>query len=126
MAYNASGLLLCWHFIIVSRQPRSRIKLLMMKLATNAQLKIVRRILAESFTKADCSSVRQHSSKPNVRRICHFALPRIYFREKPPTSVFVKKSCSNQSSTSCLNIFTVSPYFIFFKVDGSFVSVPIK
>ena len=33
---------------------------------TNAQLKFIYRILADSCSAADCSPVRQHSSKPNV------------------------------------------------------------
>jgi len=33
---------------------------------TNAQLKFVYRILADSCSKAGCFSVRQHSSKPKV------------------------------------------------------------
>jgi hypothetical protein len=65
MPANASGLLLCWDFISVSRRPQP-IEKLMMKMTTNAHLKIVRPILADSCSNADCSSVRQHSSKPNV------------------------------------------------------------
>jgi hypothetical protein len=67
LAANASGLLLCWDFITISRQLKP-IEKLMMKLTTNAQKNYVRPILAESWSTADCSSVRQHSSKPNVGR----------------------------------------------------------
>jgi hypothetical protein len=67
MAYNVHGLLLCWHFIIVSRQ-QEPIEKLMMKLTTNAEMKFVCPILADSIAKADCCSVSQHCSKPNVVR----------------------------------------------------------
>jgi hypothetical protein len=42
-----------------------------MKLTTNAQMNPVRPILADSFSKADGSSVRQHSGKPHVSGSCH-------------------------------------------------------
>jgi hypothetical protein len=61
------GLLLCWHFIVVSPEPKP-IEKLMLKLIINAQMRFVCWILAESIGKADCYSVSQHSSKPNVGR----------------------------------------------------------
>jgi len=72
MTHNDQGLQQCWDFITVSRQ-QEPIEKLVMKLPTNAQLKIVCPILADSCTNADCSSVRQHSSKP------HVACCRIHF-----------------------------------------------
>jgi hypothetical protein len=63
--HNASGLLLCWDFIVVSRQPKL-FKKLMMKLTTNIKKNFVCPLLADSISKADCFFVRQHSSKSNV------------------------------------------------------------
>ena len=42
------------------------LKKLMIKITTNAQKKSVGRIIVDSITKADCSFVSQHSSKPSV------------------------------------------------------------
>jgi hypothetical protein len=56
------GLLLCWHFIFVSRQ-QEPIEKLRLKLKTNAQKNSVRRKLVDCYSNAECYSVRQHSSK---------------------------------------------------------------
>ncbi|HLK30772.1 MAG TPA: hypothetical protein VKT28_19500 [Puia sp.] len=39
-----------------------------MKLTTNAEKNYVCPILVDGITNADCSPVRQHSSKPNIGR----------------------------------------------------------
>jgi len=56
MAGNVNGLLVCWYFIIVSRQVKP-IENLMMKLTTNDEKNSVCRILADSCTTVDCYSV---------------------------------------------------------------------
>ena len=73
IAHNVHGLLLCWDLIMSSPGPKPSEKL-MMKLTTNAQKNSVCPILADSFTKADCYSVCQHSGKPNVAGSAIFSI----------------------------------------------------
>ena len=56
IAAYVHGLLLCWYFIIVSPELKP-IEKFYLKLTTNDQKNSVRPILAESCSKADCSSV---------------------------------------------------------------------
>jgi hypothetical protein len=67
IAHNVDGLLLCWHFIMSSRQLKL-IEIIMLKITRNAEKNSAGRIIADSTQMTIVIPSRQHSSKPLVVR----------------------------------------------------------